>query len=47
MGLRAKFNIAILVAFLIGFGIAALVLHGVFIDQARDEVMQNARIMIT
>ena len=47
MGLRAKFNIAILVAFFIGFGIAALVLHEVFIDQARDEVMQNARIMMT
>lgn len=47
VGLRAKFNIAILVAFFVGFGIAALVLHGVFIDQARDEVMQNARIMIT
>lgn len=47
MGLRAKFNIAILVAFFIGFGIAALVLHDVFIDQAREEVTQNARIMIT
>ena len=47
MGLRAKFNIAILGAFFVGFGIAAFVLHGVFINQARDEVMQNARIMIT
>ena len=47
MGLRAKFNIAILVAFFVGFGIAALVLHKLFIQQARDEVMQNARIMIT
>ena len=47
MGLRAKFNIAISVAFLVGFAIAAFVLHKVFVDQARDEVMQNARIMIT
>lgn len=47
MGLRAKFNLAILVAFLIGFGIAAVVLRGVFIDTARDQVLQNARIMMT
>jgi HAMP domain-containing protein len=47
VGLRAKFNISILVAFLIGFGIAAAVLHSIFIDSARDQVMQNARIMMT
>ena len=47
MGLRAKFNLAILVAFLIGFGVAAVVLRGVFVDAARDEVLQNARIMMT
>ena len=47
MGLRAKFNLAILVAFLIGFGIAALVLRGVFIESAREQVLQNARIMMT
>ena len=47
MGLRAKFNIAILVAFGIGFAIAAVVLHRMFIDDARDVVMQNARIMLT
>ena len=47
MGLRAKFNLSVLVAFLIGFGIAAAVLHGVFIDDARDQVLQNARIMMT
>jgi methyl-accepting chemotaxis protein len=47
VGLRAKFNIAILAAFFAGFGIAALVLHKLFIEQARDQVMQNARIMIT
>jgi HAMP domain-containing protein len=47
MGLRAKFNLSILVAFVVGFGIAAIVLHSVFIDAARDQVMQNARIMMT
>jgi protein-histidine pros-kinase len=47
MGLRAKFNLAILVAFAIGFAAAAIVLHSLFIDQARDQVMQNARIMMT
>lgn len=47
MGLRAKFNLSLLLAFAIGFGIAAVVLHGLFISKARDEVMQNARIMMT
>jgi len=47
MGLRAKFNLVILVAFAVGFAVAAVVLHRVFIDQARDQVMQNARIMMT
>jgi HAMP domain-containing protein len=47
MGLRAKFNVAILVAFAIGFGIAAIALHKVFIDNADEQVMQNARIMMT
>jgi HAMP domain-containing protein len=47
MGLRAKFNLSILVAFLVGFAIAAVALHHVFIDNARDQVLQNARIMMT
>ncbi len=47
LGLRAKFNIAILVAFAIGFAIAAVVLQRMFIADARDVVMQNARIMMT
>jgi hypothetical protein len=42
MGLRTKFNLSILVAFAVGFGIAAIVLRGVFIDNANDQVMQNA-----
>ena len=47
MGLRAKFNIATVVAFAIGFAIAAFLLNRVFIANAREEVMQNARIMMT
>lgn len=47
MGLRAKFNFAILVAFAVGFVIAAVVLRSVFVDAARDQVMENARVMIT
>jgi protein-histidine pros-kinase len=47
MGLRIKFNLAILAAFAVGFLIAAVVLRGVFIDSAREQVLQNARIMIT
>jgi HAMP domain-containing protein len=47
MGLRAKFNLSILLAFAVGFAIAAAVLHGLFIDNAREQVLQNARIMMT
>lgn len=47
MGLRAKFNLTLLAAFAVGFALAALVLHGVFISDARDEVLNNARIMMT
>jgi HAMP domain-containing protein len=47
MGLRAKFNLVILAAFAVGFLIAAIVLNRVFINNARDQVLQNARIMMT
>lgn len=47
MGLRVKFNVSILVAFVIGFGIAAAMLRSVFISDARDQVLQDARIMMT
>ena len=47
MGLRAKFNLVILAAFAVGFLIAAIVLDRVFIDNAREQVLQNARIMMT
>jgi protein-histidine pros-kinase len=47
MGLRAKFNLVILAAFAVGFLIAAVVLDRVFVDSAREQVLQNARIMLT
>ena len=47
MGLRAKFNLAILAAFAVGFLIAALVLNHVFVENAREQVLRNARIMMT
>jgi HAMP domain-containing protein len=47
MGLRAKFNLVIFAGFAVGFLIAAIVLNRVFIDNAREQVIQNARIMMT
>lgn len=47
MGLRAKFNLAVLVAFIVGFTGAGLFLHQVFIDHAREQVLQEARIMLS
>lgn len=46
MGLRAKFNFAILGAFAVGFVLAAFVLDRVFVQNAREEVLQNARILM-
>lgn len=47
MGLRAKFNLVILAAFAIGFALAAVTLNRVFINNAREQVLENARIMMT
>jgi protein-histidine pros-kinase len=47
MGLRAKFNLVILVAFAIGFALAAVALNQVFINNAREHVLEQARLMIT
>lgn len=47
MGLRAKFNLVILAAFAVGLLIAAIVVNGLFVDNARAQVLQNARIMMT
>jgi HAMP domain-containing protein len=47
MGLRMKFNLAVLVAFLIGFAGSGFFLQRLFIDNARQQVLQNARIMMS
>jgi len=47
MGLRVKFNLVILAAFAVGFLVAAVALYRVYTDNAREQVMQNARIMMT
>ena len=46
MGLRAKFNLAMLVAFLLGFGLAGLVCYRQQQENARDEVLHEAAIMM-
>jgi protein-histidine pros-kinase len=46
MGLRLKFNLAILAAFAIGSAAAWVALERQFVASARDEVLQNARIMM-
>jgi HAMP domain-containing protein len=47
MGLRTKFNLVLLDAASIGFLAAAVVLYRVVNDNAREQILQNARIMMT
>lgn len=46
MGLRAKFNLAIIAAFVIGYAGAGFALERLFVQNAREQVLQNARIMM-
>ena len=46
MGLRAKFNLVMLAAFLLGLGLAAGFAYDIVRDSARREVLQDARIML-
>ena len=46
MGLRLKFNIVLLAVFLVGFGIAGVVSRQLLEDNARDEVVRDARLMM-
>jgi HAMP domain-containing protein len=46
-GLRTKFNLVVLLAFGVGFAIAAFILNHVADSGAREQVLQNARIMMT
>jgi protein-histidine pros-kinase len=47
MGLKAKFNLAMLAVFVIGFGLAAALSWRVARDNARREVVQEGSIMMT
>lgn len=47
MGLRTKFNLSLLAIFLLAFAGAWLFLERVFVENAREEVLQNARIMMS
>jgi protein-histidine pros-kinase len=47
MGLRAKFNLVLLAAFVVGLALAATVSYRIINDNARREVSHEAAIMIT
>ena len=47
MGLRAKFNLALCIAFIIGFAGTGFLLQQLFLTNAREQVLQDARIMMT
>jgi HAMP domain-containing protein len=47
MGLRAKFNLVVFAAVAVAFVIGAVIFNSFFINKARDQVLQNARIMMT
>src|SRR5580704_17215078 len=46
MGLKAKFNLAMLAAFLVGLGLAAVLSWRIVHDNARREVLQQAAVMM-
>ncbi|MCB1782003.1 MAG: DUF3365 domain-containing protein, partial [Candidatus Competibacteraceae bacterium] len=46
MGLRMKFNLVLLLAFAIGLTLAAYLSDQILKQNAREEVLQNARIMM-
>lgn len=46
MGLKAKFNLVMLAAFLVGLALAASLSYAIVQQNAREEVLQQARIMI-
>ncbi len=47
MGLRTKFNLAMMIAFVIGFVAAGFILQQRFEEQARGNVLRTARVMMT
>ncbi len=46
MGLRLKFNLVLLVVFLVGLGVTAFISHRLLVQNAREEVTRNAGLMM-
>src|ERR1051326_5798593 len=46
MGLRLKFNLVLIVVFLLGLGVSAYVSNRLLVQNARDEVARNAGLMM-
>jgi HAMP domain-containing protein len=46
MGLRLKFNLVLLVVFLVGLGVTAFISHRLLVQNAREEVARNAGLMM-
>ncbi|MDZ4075532.1 MAG: DUF3365 domain-containing protein [Hylemonella sp.] len=46
MGLRLKFNLVLIAVFLVGFAAAGVISRQLLQDNARDEVVRNARLMM-
>ncbi len=46
MGLRLKFNLVLIVVFLAGFAAAGFISRQLLLDNARDEVVREARLMM-
>jgi len=46
MGLRLKFNLVLIVVFLAGFGAAGFMSRQLLQENAREEVLRNARLMM-
>jgi hypothetical protein len=46
MGLRLKFNLVLIVVFLAGFGAAGYMSRQLLQENAREEVLRNARLMM-
>lgn len=46
MGLRLKFNLVLIAVFLVGFAAAGLISRQLLQNNARDEVVRNARLMM-
>ena len=46
MGLRLKFNLVLLLVFLVGLGVAGWISRDLLIRNARDEVARNASLMM-